>query len=155
VDAEAGVDPVNEEQERAAVVDEATAWIGTPWHHEARVKGHGVDCGQLLAAVFEACGLVPRVEVEPYPQDWALHRGEERFLKTVESYARRVDRPALPGDIVLFRYGRCISHAGIVAAWPSIVHAYLCTRSVTLDDVLKNADLGRRLVGVWTLNHWR
>jgi NlpC/P60 family putative phage cell wall peptidase len=140
---------------RQAVVAEARSWLGTPWHHEARVKGAGVDCGQFLAAVFEACGLVEHVEVEPYPQDWALHRGEERFLKTVERYASRVERDPLPGDILLFKYGRCLSHAGIVTEWPLVVHAYLGAGNVTLDDVEKNPDLARRLAGTWTLNRWR
>jgi cell wall-associated NlpC family hydrolase len=36
---------------RAAVVREAESWIGTPFHHAARVKGAGIDCLMLLAEV--------------------------------------------------------------------------------------------------------
>jgi hypothetical protein len=139
--------------ERQAVVAEARAWLGTPWHHEARVKGAGVDCGQFLAAVFEACGLVEHVEVEPYPQDWALHRGEERFLKTVEPTHRASIATRSRAT------SRCSSTAGAsrtrdrhrMAAW------FMRTSGpvVTLDDVEKNPDLARRLVGIWTLNRWR
>ena len=36
---------------RAAVVAEAIAWLGTPYHHRARIKGVGVDCAQLALGV--------------------------------------------------------------------------------------------------------
>jgi cell wall-associated NlpC family hydrolase len=29
---------------RAAVVAEARSWLGTPFHHQGRVKAAGVDC---------------------------------------------------------------------------------------------------------------
>lgn len=35
-------------QQRAAVIAEAESWLSTPYHHEARIKGHGVDCAQIL-----------------------------------------------------------------------------------------------------------
>src|SRR5262249_43477037 len=47
---------------RAAVVAEAESWIGTPFHHAARVKGAGVDCLMLLAEVYERAGIVPHLE---------------------------------------------------------------------------------------------
>ena len=42
---------------REAVVTEAASWIGTPFHHAARVKGAGVDCLMLLAEVYERAGV--------------------------------------------------------------------------------------------------
>ena len=48
-----------EEDERALVVRIAQEWAGTPYHHRARIKGVGVDCGQLVAGVFEEAGLIP------------------------------------------------------------------------------------------------
>ena len=36
---------------REAVVTEAKTWIGTPFHHAARIKGAGVDCLMLLSRV--------------------------------------------------------------------------------------------------------
>lgn len=135
--------------QRAAVVAEALTWMGTRWIHQARIKGAGVDCGQLLAAVYEAAGVIQHTEVEPYPQTWALHRGEERFLSYVERMSSKVTRAPLPGDIVLFRWGRCLSHAGIVIEWPVIVHAYVGAGRVTKDSVVDNLELRRRFAGAW------
>lgn len=112
------------EQQRQAVIREAETWLRTPWHHEAAVKGAGVDCGQILIEIFVACGLIERPQVAPYPRDWAMHRDEERYLAVLESYARRIDTPQ-PGDIVVYRYGRSYSHGGLVIDWPTIIHAHV------------------------------
>jgi cell wall-associated NlpC family hydrolase len=141
---------MSEQEQRAAVVAEARTWLGTRWIHEARVRGAGVDCGKLLAAVYEACGIIGSVTIESYPRAWAHHRGEEKFLGYVEQMAARVtDREPLPGDIVLFRYGRSLSHAGIVVEWPVIVHAYADVGQVTLDNVDHRFDLRARYAGAW------
>jgi hypothetical protein len=50
-----------DEAMRAAVVKEALTWLGTPYHHHARVKGVGVDCARLLCAVYEASACVPHI----------------------------------------------------------------------------------------------
>lgn len=39
------------------VVTEARRWIGTPWHHQARRRGVGVDCVGLVIGVARALGL--------------------------------------------------------------------------------------------------
>lgn len=139
---------------RAAIVAEAMSWIGTPWHHAARVKGAGVDCGQLIAAVFEAVGLTGPLTIAPYPQDFMLHNNREMFREYVEAGgARKVPdgvRPG-PGDICLFRFGRVISHAAIVTTFPEVVHSYVDTRRVTVDDVERNPRLRERYVGAWTI----
>jgi NlpC/P60 family putative phage cell wall peptidase len=130
--------------ERAAVVAEAEAWLGTPFHHEARVKGAGVDCAQLLAGVYHNAGLIPNLNISHYPHDWHMHRDAERYLATVFQYAVEVqgleDRTPLPGDIVVFRFGRTFSHGAIVTAWPMVIHAYV-GKAVSAEDVSTSAYL--------------
>lgn len=139
-----------ERAEREAVVREAQTWLGTPWHHQARVKGGGVDCGQILAGVFHAAGLIPDVDAGEYPPDWHLHRAAEHYLGLVERFMARISGPPQPGDVVLYRYGRCISHGGIVVEWPLIVHS-LKGSGVILDDAEANANLAEHQAGVWSL----
>jgi cell wall-associated NlpC family hydrolase len=128
---------VEEAAQRAAVCAEARSWIGTPYHHMGRVKGPvgGVDCAQLVWAVFFNCGLTSFLPHEPYPRDWMLHRSAERYMAIVLDRAREVAEPR-PGDVVLYRVGRCFAHGGIVVdpGWPTIVHAYSRARTVTLGD---------------------
>ena len=129
-------------RQRALVTAEAESWLGTPYHHMGRIKGVGVDCAMLPAEVYAACGLIPAQSVDYYPMDWHLHRSGERYLRQTQAYAHEVET-AQPGDLVLFRFGRCLAHGGIVARWPLIVHA-VARSQVMLTDALADADLASR-----------
>lgn len=107
---------------RAQIVQAACGWLRTPYHHRARVKGVGVDCAMLVLAVMAEAGAVPDFDPGDYPRDWMLHRSEERFLAHIRAHAVEVADP-LPGDVVMYRFGRCFAHAGIVTDWPAIIHA--------------------------------
>lgn len=130
------------------VVKEALTWLSTPYHHQGRVKGVGVDCGMLLCEVYHACGLVPYIDPRPYPADWHLHQMEQKYLAWVKQYCDEVQEPQ-PGDIVLYHFGKCVSHAGIVIAWPQIIHAYI-KQGVILSDGSKGS-LARRIAGFYRI----
>lgn len=132
----------------SAVVEEARTWLGTPYHHQGRIKGVGVDCAMILCDVFHAAGLIPYIDPRPYPPDWHMHRSEERYLSWVEKYADPVETPE-PGDVALYRFGRTISHGAIVVAWPTIIHAYR-GEGVVLADGEKGV-LEGRLAGFWRI----
>ncbi|WP_018704125.1 NlpC/P60 family protein [Anaeromusa acidaminophila] len=134
---------MTEQAQRAAVVAEALTWLNTPYHHMGRVKGAGVDCGMLIAEVFERAGLIPHLDIGYYPMDWHLHRGAERYLCWVSKYANEVQRDPLPGDIVLHQWGRCISHGAIVIKWPMVIHSYI-GQGVVLADGTKEPLAGRQ-----------
>lgn len=133
---------------REAVVTEAMTWLRTPYHHQARVKGAGVDCAQLLIQVYSKVGLVPEIDVGNYPHDWHMHNGEERFLGWIQKYGKQVEQPKA-GDIALFKFGRCVSHGSIVVEWPTIIHAYF--RSGCILSSAHEVDLKGRLHSFWTL----
>jgi len=131
--------------QRAAVVAEARTWIGTPYHHAADVKGHGVDCAMLLVRIYCDLGLVDGFDPRPYTRDWFLHRDEERYLGYLFARAREVREP-LPGDITVFRVGRCFAHAGIVSRTNPlrIIHAFVNAGRVIEDIIPANAELASR-----------
>lgn len=163
--------------ERASVVAEARSWLRTPYHHMGRVKGAGVDCATLLAEVYARAGVIPALDVPFYPPDWHLHRDAERYLGFVLVHAieifPRMDRvsrdtsrapscEAKPGDVALWRFGRCFSHGAIVIDWPLVIHAY-SGRGCVLEDAEKAAWLAyvgekkgdrRRPVRFFTLKRW-
>lgn len=123
-----------------AAVAEARTWLGTPWHHEGGVKGAGVDCAMLLVRVFGSVGMIPDIDPRPYPIDHMLHSPDERFMGWLQQYAADVtEGDPQPGDVVIYRMGRCFSHAAIVTEWPFIIHAFRAERSV----VITRFDVGR------------
>lgn len=118
---------------RERVIAEARSWCGTPFHHEGRLKGAGVDCGQLLFCVYEAAGITGHLETDHYAPDFHLHRDTEWYLGLVAQHAREVEAPQ-PGDIALFKFGRLFSHGGIVTAWPRLIHAFFSAGIVLEGD---------------------
>lgn len=129
------------------IAREAMRWLNTPYHHAADVRGVGVDCAMLLVRVFCDSGLVPPFDPRPYPPDWHLHRSAERFLGWIAQFAEAVDSPQV-GDVALFKFGRCVSHGGIVATLspePIMIHADMHA-GVRRCEVRRFAD---RLSGYW------
>jgi len=135
---------------RDAIVEEARRWIGTPYHHMADVLGVGVDCAMLPLRVYQSVGLIPLdVDPRPYPHDWMLHRSDERYLQNVERFASKVDEP-LPGDIALFRIGRCLAHGAIVETPHMMIHAQLEAGRVVRREIVRTDP---KLAGFWSMIH--
>jgi NlpC/P60 family putative phage cell wall peptidase len=140
---------------RAAIVAEAYSWVGTPYHHQAMLRGIGVDCAMLPIGVYRAFGFLTDFDPRPYPVEWHLHHDDERFIKALETVgARRVDQPQ-PGDIAMFKYGRTASHGSIVVTpgaegvHMKFIHSYIgrgCVESELFED-----DYASRLHSYWSI----
>ncbi len=141
--------------QRARVVEAARDWLGTPYHHAADLRGVGVDCAMILVRVFCDLGLVEPFDPRPYTKDWMLHRDDERYLGFLLARAREV-APPQPGDVILFRVGRCYAHGGIVTrADPlTIVHAFLPARCVVEEELERSGVLKERLKSARFFSHW-
>lgn len=138
-------------KERAAVVAEAKTWLGTPYHHHARVKGAGVDCANLPAAVYESCGLIPNL-APSYSEQWHKHRDEEIYLSWVTPHAREIDRSSVqPGDFAIWKFGRTFSHGAIIIDPPIVIHSYIGLGVVMADMDEEEELLPRRPVRFFTL----
>lgn len=140
----------SEIDQRAAVVKEALAWVGTPYRHQADIKSVGCDCGMLLVRVFVDLQLAPPFDPRPYADDWYLHRTEEKYLGFVADRTAQVELP-LFGDVVVFRHGRTFSHGGIVLSWPYIVHASAPAGCVLVENVEQSpfAEKRRQYYSYW------
>jgi NlpC/P60 family putative phage cell wall peptidase len=119
----------------AVIVTAARAWIGTPYIHQASLKGVGCDCLGLLRGVWrEVVGPEPEA-LPPYSPDWAEATGRETMYETLSRYLRelpvdpiRCGAEAKLGTIVLFRMIQDgpAKHCGILAekdGAPSLIHA--------------------------------
>lgn len=112
---------------RSQIIAQARSWIGTPYRHQASLKGIGCDCLGLIRGVWrEVVGREPEAP-PPYSPDWAEASGREtladaalRHLVPVPCDASRV------GDIVLFRWRETLpaKHAAILTAPDMMLHAH-------------------------------
>lgn len=136
---------------REEIVEEALSWVHTPYLHQGFVKGRqgGVDCAMINMGVYrDFAGIVPaEYDPRPYPMQWHLHRSEEKYLRWFEVHGRKVDSP-LPGDLVLFRFGRTVSHSGIVVGPDTMVHAYRDAGQVIVDSI---SSLSNRIDSYWSV----
>lgn len=114
--------------ERGELVAEARGWIGTPYRHQASVRGAGCDCLGLIRGLWRwAHGAEPLV-VPPYAPDWAETGRAEVLWDTLNALlppAAGVE----PGQILLFRMraGSVAKHLGVLTQagpTPRFVHAY-------------------------------
>jgi NlpC/P60 family putative phage cell wall peptidase len=111
------------------IVQIARSWLGTPYVHQASLKGVGCDCLGLLRGLWrELHGEEPE-EVPPYSVDWAEATGLETLYMALKRHAREIaTRRIASGDIALFRmlpHGPA-KHCGIVSdrnGAPSLIHA--------------------------------
>ncbi|MBK3396624.1 NlpC/P60 family protein [Methylobacterium ajmalii] len=112
---------------RARIVALARTWLGTPYHHQASVRGAGCDCLGLLRGVYAALyGAEPEVP-PPYSPSWAEDRGRETLREAAARHLVALAPDAAePGDVLLFRWrdGLPAKHCAIVTGPAHMIHAY-------------------------------
>ena len=109
------------------VVAAARAWIGTPYHHQASLKGAGCDCLGLVRGVWrDLYGDEPEAP-PPYTPSWSEDRGEETLRDAARRHLTEI-RPdaARPGDVLLFRWRSDLpaKHCAILSEPNRMIHAY-------------------------------
>jgi len=134
----------------ARILDAARAWVGTPYHHRARVQGVGCDCLMLIVEAYTAAGLLPTgLPVPDYSPDMMFHSDDSSYLDAVLAYCDEVEQAA-PGGIALWKFGKTYSHGAIVADWPTVIHAYAPYGQVLEMPVTDDLRLMRRPVRFFT-----
>lgn len=116
---------------RRAAAAEARRWIGTPYCHQASVKGAGADCLGLLRGVWrEILGAEPE-QPPPYSADWSEASGAERLMAAALRHLLPIDtKEAGIGDVLLFRMRASApaKHVGLLVSEAldhgRIIHAY-------------------------------
>ncbi len=120
----------------AHIIDTARGWLDTPFHHQGRLKGVGVDCIGLVVGVARELGIdiYDEAGYGRQPQEGRLRAALNEHLQRTLTLA--------PGRVVLMQWDVDPMHVGILANHPagglSLIHAYAKSRKVVehaLDDV--------------------
>lgn len=112
------------------VVSAARDWIGTPYRHQASLKGVGADCLGLLRGVWRDLHGEEPEQPPAYSPDWAEASGRETMAEAASRHLVAIATHELrPGDVALFRMKRSgpAKHCGIIAAngtGTTLIHAW-------------------------------
>ncbi len=122
---------------REAIVAAARGWLGTPYRHQASLRGVGCDCLGLVRGLWrELIGPEPE-PMRPYTSDWAEASGQETLIELGERHFApvRVDQWRA-GDILVFRFreGAVAKHVGVATGEGRMIHAHdgACVAEVAL-----------------------
>ena len=106
---------------------EARQWLGTPYQHQASLRGVGCDCLGLIRGVWRALQDAEPETPPPYRPDWAELGGRELLAEALARSLIPLDLAAArPGDVLLFRMApdAPAKHCAILSAADRMIHAY-------------------------------
>lgn len=99
------------------LIDVAQSFLGTPYHHQGRVKGVGVDCvGFLVSTALEAGLITPELAAE-LPRDYSRQPSAQSLRRLVSGVLLPVPFVLrAPGDILLLRFEVEPQHLALLTA---------------------------------------
>jgi cell wall-associated NlpC family hydrolase len=112
-----------EQIKRSQIVAEARTWLDTPWVHQGRLKGVGVDCIGLLACVAKDLGIFS-YDVTGY----SMQPSAKELTRHIEAVMVRVPVADIaPADAVLIGFdGGQAQHLAMISDYRDglgIIHA--------------------------------
>ena len=112
---------------REMIVAETRGWIGTPYRHQASLKGVGCDCLGLVRGIWRSVIGAEPERTPPYAPDWAEAASGEPLADAAARHLVAIDRGTFrEGDVLLFRWRDNLpaKHAAIVTSAETMVHAH-------------------------------
>jgi len=111
---------------RTHIVTLARDWLGTPYHHQASMRGVGTDCIGLVRGIWRELYGAEAEALPAYTRDWAEARGRETLLEAARRHLIEIPRfEAQPGDVLVFRWRRdaLAKHCAILSKPAAMIHA--------------------------------
>ena len=112
---------------RSLIVAETRTWLGTPYQHQASLKGVGCDCLGLVRGVWRGViGAEPEA-APPYAPGWAEAANGEPLAEAAARHLVAINCTEFSGgDVLLFRWRSNMpaKHAAIVTSSQTMVHAH-------------------------------
>jgi cell wall-associated NlpC family hydrolase len=105
----------------AEIIIEARTWKGTPWQHQGRLKGIGVDCIGIVTETGKTTGAMePTFNITGYgrePKPLEMRRALRFYFDPVSKKEMR------PADMPWMRGGKHGQHVGFYTEIGTLIHA--------------------------------
>lgn len=107
---------------RDAFIAAARSYLGTPFHHQGRLPGVGMDCAGVVVCALQSCGYAV-VDHQGYGRIPSMGIFQQAVLEHCETIPQS---EVLPGDLMLFAFRDEPQHIAIVSNLDPvmIIHAY-------------------------------
>jgi cell wall-associated NlpC family hydrolase len=106
----------------SAIITAARECVGTPFRHQGRIPGAGLDCAGLVIHAAKSAGLPVR-DYCGYP-DRPFNGMLKRMLDDQTCIREIATTDIQPGDVLLMRVNAAPQHLAIVSYGNYIIHAY-------------------------------
>lgn len=133
----------------------AKVWkeLGVKYQHRGTTR-RGCDCTGLVIGILQELGYLKDYELRIYPPDWNLHAlADDYIMEELEKVAYKITKPEI-GDLVLFHFGKCIAHVGIVIENDLFIHCNRTAKKCTVSK-LNNSPWTKRIIYFYRLNEER
>lgn len=133
----------------------AEAWVRTPFHPHSAIRGVGVDCVRLAAALYREVGVIGEVEFPRYDITEGMHLAESQVIQWLRGRDEFRELPSadpdgfICGDLLAFKISRCsvVHHVGVhlggdPAMFVNSVHRYGVVIRRLDDTTWRNALVG-------------
>jgi len=140
----------HENELRLKIEEVARKWVGGSYHINGMIPYTHSDCHTILMMIYAEAQLIPLLTPQYYNAQFMLHTGDTKYFDTIKEYASETSYPQ-KGDLILYRYGRVISHSAIILNYPEIIHSQVNNGTI-LDDATNPALVKRQehIYSFWT-----
>jgi cell wall-associated NlpC family hydrolase len=137
--------------ERLAAKAEEWEAARVPYVHRG-MRRTGCDCTGLIIGCLQELGFLRDYKLRRYPRDWNMHAAAGDFIRQeIGVIADPVVGAPQRGDIILFRFGKCVAHAGILVKPGVFCHCTGGERRVRR-GLLRTAKWVKRMTAIYRLS---
>lgn len=108
------------------IVTLAKTWVGTPYHHQASVRGVGCDCLGLIRGIWrELYGAEPE-QTPSYSPSWGDVSSDAPLLAAAQRNFIDTNGDMTPGNLLILyvKNARSPKHCAILSGPDTMIHAY-------------------------------
>jgi NlpC/P60 family putative phage cell wall peptidase len=124
------------------MIDAARACLGTPFHHQGRSPGLGLDCIGLVIVALKAANIPVSDRT-----DYSRRPNGSSLVAALEAHHAQPVIDIGPGNVLLFRFDKQPQHVALATSATTMIHAFAPAGQVvetSMDDYWK-----RRLTGIY------
>jgi NlpC/P60 family putative phage cell wall peptidase len=124
------------------MITKARSCLGTPFHHQGRLPGVGLDCIGLVIFGLRAAGIKVKDRTDysrrPDGKSLAAALTDHGAVEVADIHA---------GDIIVFRYDHQPQHVALATSTDTMIHAFAPAGTVV--ETVIGDYWRRRLVGIY------